>query len=134
MPIGLDAYLGDHAGALALRAYRGEVLASNIANADTPNYQARDFDFAAALRRAMSGVQAVRLAQTSERHLSGAGQRQPVIADLQYRVPVQPSIDGNTVELDTELAQFSENAMRYQATLTFLNERIHSLRTALTGQ
>jgi len=134
MAYGLDAYLNDHAGALTLRAYRSEVLASNIANADTPNYQARDFDFAAALRKAMNGVQGVRLAQTSERHLSGTGQRQAVVADLQYRVPVQPSIDGNTVELDTELAQFSENAMRYQATLTFLNERIHSMRTALPGQ
>lgn len=132
MPNGLDAYLSDHAGALSLRAYRGEVLASNIANADTPNYQARDFDFPAALRKAMSGVQRVRLSRTSERHLGGSGQA--AVADLRYRVPVQPSIDGNTVELDTELAQFSDNAMRYQATLTFLNERIRSMRTALTGQ
>ena len=131
---GLDAHLAGHLEALNLRAYRSEVLASNIANADTPNYQARDFDFAHVLREAMAAVQRVSLTRTSARHLGADGGGHAAPAALQYRVPMQPSIDGNTVELDTELAQFSDNAMRYQAALTFMNERIRGIRSALTGQ
>jgi flagellar basal-body rod protein FlgB len=109
---GIDAHLAGPLQALNLRAYRTEVLASNIANADTPNYKARDFDFAAAV----SGAVGAR------------------VAALQYRVPVQPSIDGNTVEMDTELAQFSDNALRMQADLTFMSARLRELQTAIQGQ
>ena len=130
---GLDAYLAEPSRALDLRAYRSEVLASNIANADTPNYKARDFQFAAALRGAIGERDQLPLARTSARHLGGAQAPAPLAA-LHYRVPVQPSIDGNTVELDTELAQYSENALGTQADLTFLGSKLRLLQTAITGQ
>jgi flagellar basal-body rod protein FlgB len=130
----LDDYLHTRLTALGLHAKRSEVLASNIANADTPNYKARDFDFASALRSALGTTQArIALDRTDRAHLSGPrGVDLPV--GLQYRLPVQPSIDGNTVELDQELAQFSDNALRYQANLTFLNQQIALLRSAIAGQ
>ena len=130
---GIDAHLAGSLQALDLRAYRTEVLASNIANADTPNYKARDFDFAAALSGAIGARERVALARTSVRHLGGAAGHAPAAA-LQYRVPVQPSIDGNTVEMDTELAQFSDNALRMQADLTFMSARLRELQTAIQGQ
>ena len=130
---GIDAYLAGPLQALDLRAYRTEVLASNIANADTPNYKARDFDFAAALSGAMGARERIALARSSARHLGGAAQHAPVAA-LKYRVPVQPSIDGNTVEMDTELSQFSDNALRMQADLSFMSARLRDLQTAIQGQ
>jgi flagellar basal-body rod protein FlgB len=130
---GLNEYIAAPMQAIALRAQRSEVLASNIANADTPGYKARDFDFAAALRGAIGRGERLELARTSSAHAAGATATQGGAA-VQYRVPVQPSIDGNTVELDTELAQFSDNALRYQASLTFLASKFQTLRTAVTGQ
>ena len=137
MLTGLDQLLAGPAQALSLRSTRAETLASNIANADTPNYKARDFNFPAALRAALGegsmSPQPVQLVRTSLHHLGGTlGAGLPVA--LQYRMPVQPSIDGNTAELDTELAQFSDNALHIQADLTFLNSRIRLLQTAITGQ
>jgi flagellar basal-body rod protein FlgB len=130
----IDDHLRVRLAALDLRAQRTEVLSSNIANADTPNYKARDFDFAQALRNALGGSQAkAAVARTDARHLAGHAAFDLPVA-LEYRVPVQPSIDGNTVELDRELAQFSDNALRYQAALTFVNQRIADLRTAIAGQ
>jgi flagellar basal-body rod protein FlgB len=130
---GIDAHLAGPLQALNLRAYRTEVLASNIANADTPNYKARDFDFAAALSGAVGARERVALARTSTRHLGGPAAHAPGVA-LQYRMPVQPSIDGNTVEMDTELSQFSDNALRMQADLTFMSARLRDLQTAIQGQ
>ncbi len=120
--------------ALGLRAHRQQVLAGNIANADTPNYKARDFDFSAALKEAVAGRNAgdLRLATTSSRHLSGGAARGP--AELQYRSETQSSVDGNTVDMDVERAQFAENAVHYEAGLTFLTGRIKSLMSALQGQ
>jgi flagellar basal-body rod protein FlgB len=137
MLTGLDQHLAATVQALSLHATRAETLASNIANADTPHYKARDFDFPAALRAALGGgartLPPVQLVRTSMQHLGVMrGANLPVA--LQYRVPVQPSIDGNSVELDTELAQFSDNAVRMQADLTFLNARFRTLQTAITGQ
>jgi flagellar basal-body rod protein FlgB len=129
----LDAHLAGPLQALNLRAYRTEVLASNIANADTPNYKARDFDFATVLRGAIGTRERIAVARTSTRHLAGTGGNAPAAA-LQYRVPVQPSIDGNTVEMDTELAQFSDNALRMQADLSFMSARLRELQTAIQGQ
>jgi flagellar basal-body rod protein FlgB len=130
----IDDHLRVRLAALDLRAQRMEVLSSNIANADTPHYKARDFDFAQALRSAIAGTQAkIGMVRTDAGHLAGRGARDLPVA-LQYRVPTQPSIDGNTVEMDRELGQFSDNALRYQASLTFLNQRIAGLRTAITGQ
>lgn len=128
----IDRTLAPHLRALDLRAYRSEIIAGNLANADTPNYKARDFDF----RAAMSGAQRdadIRLARTSDRHIDGA--TGPAgMPDLQYRHPVQPSIDGNTVEMDAEVGRFSDNAMRYQAALGFASGTIRELRAAIQGQ
>ena len=117
--------------ALGLRAHRQQVLAANIANADTPNYKARDFDFASTLKSAMAGRQGgdLPLAQTSSAHLSGSGAGAPV--RLMYRVPSQGSVDGNTVEMDIERGQFSENAVQYEAGLTFITHHIKLLNAAL---
>ena len=128
----IDRAFAPHVRALALRSERSEVLAANIANADTPNYKAKDFDFQSAMRGAVRNAE-LGLAKTSERHLSGHGGNGG-LAPLQYRHPVQPSIDGNTVEMDAEVGRFSDNAMRYQAALTFTNSKISGLRTAIQGQ
>ncbi len=122
----LDAHFAQPLRALNLRTARSEVLAANIANDDTPHYKARDFSFAAALKSA--GEARFALTQTSDRHLSGRSSISPA---LQYRVPVQSSIDGNTVELDTELAEFSNNAIGFQADLGFMNSKIQGMRAAI---
>ena len=128
----LDQVFGIHEEALRLRAQRTEVLAANLANADTPGYKARDFDFEAVLRREMQAP--VRLAATHSGHLGG-GHGSGVLAStrLDYRVPQQPSLDGNTVEVEREQARFSENAMRYEASLRFLDSRIKGLKLAIKG-
>ena len=134
---GIDQFFAGQMQALDLRAQRSEVLASNVANADTPNYKARDFDFASTLRSAMHGARgsrgALEVDRTSPAHLSGGSGRGPD-ADLKYRIPAQSSIDGNTVELDAELGQFTENAIRYQADLTFTSNKIRLLQIAIAGQ
>jgi flagellar basal-body rod protein FlgB len=119
-----------HEQALHFRALRNEVLSSNIANADTPNYKARDVDFSTALKNATSG--SLGLARTSELHRSGSNV-QGNEATMLYRVPTQPSLDGNTVQADVEQAAFAENAVQYRASLTFLNGTIQTLRYALKG-
>lgn len=120
---------------LSLRSQRQEVLASNIANADTPGYKARDFDFARALQEASGHSDTMRLpntqlALTSSRHLpaqgSGSGE-----AQLAYRVPLQPSLDGNTVDMDVERVNFADNTARHQVTQSFVSSRIQSLLQAL---
>ena len=109
---------GVHGAALALRSQRLSMLASNIANAATPNYKARDIDFNAALDRATKG-----------QSLTSA-----VDSSVEYRVPVTPSLDGNTVELSTEQTLFAENAVQYRTTLSFLEGRISTLKRALKGE
>ena len=109
-----EKLFGLHATALQLRSQRMMMLASNIANAATPNYKARDLDFSKALDLASQGAST-----------DGA---------IAYRVPVQPSLDGNTVELSTEQTRFGENAVQYQTTLAFLNGRINTLSRALKGE
>ncbi|EXI81453.1 MAG: putative proximal rod protein [Candidatus Accumulibacter appositus] len=120
--------------ALTLRAERQQVLAGNIANADTPHYQARDFDFTTTLQRAVSGREQgnLRLATTSPRHSPGTAAADPL--QLLYRQPTQASADGNTVDMDVERAQFAENSFFYEAGLTFLTGRINTLRSAIQGQ
>lgn len=135
--------LGDalnyHGEALKLRAERQRVLASNIANADTPNYKATDFDFKSALQSAVSAGNTLNASaangamRTDARHLSTSTMSLPGV-DLQYRTPNQLSIDGNTVEMDTERASFADNAVRYEASLRFLNAQIKALTTAIQGQ
>jgi flagellar basal-body rod protein FlgB len=129
----LDQIFGIHERALQLRGERVSVLAANLANADTPNYKARDLDFAAVLgEQSSTQSSSLGLTTTSARHL--AVQSGSVGgADLKYRMPFQPSLDGNTVEVPLEQAAFAENAVRYQASLMFINRRIASIESALTG-
>jgi flagellar basal-body rod protein FlgB len=135
MAANLDQYLGIHAAALDVRARRGELIANNLANADTPGYQARDIDFRQALARA-AGEQTsgVALSTTNAGHLGGAGPANAATnPDLKYRMPLAPALDGNTVDAQIEQAAFAENAVRYQATLTILNGKFRSLLTAIMG-
>jgi len=111
---GTDALFGIHAKALEVRQQRMAMIASNIANAATPNYKARDLDFSAALNAAEEGKDA------------GSA--------LKYRVPIQSSLDGNTVELATEQTAFAENALAYRASLSFLQSRISTVTRALKGE
>ncbi len=136
MPLNLDSYLGVHADALKLQSQRMEVLANNLANVDTPNYKARDIDFKAALAQAGSPGADLPLATTSAGHLGGASSNGGVDASpaLKYRVPLAPSLDGNTVDAQLEQAAFADNTVRYQATLSFISARLKNLMTAITGQ
>lgn len=120
---------GQHAIALKLRSMRTEVLASNIANADTPNYKARDLDFGAVLGRAQTERVAMQRTHAAHRDTTGAAGG----AELKYRLPHQPSQDGNTVQQDVEQAEFAENVLRYRASLTFLSGKIRTLRLAIKG-
>jgi len=166
----LNAYLGIPAQALTLAAQRTDVLAANLANADTPNYKARDLDFKAALAAAsgqtdgatlaltttapddltaagtLSGTSAAAgtaaasgaaapgagtaLAAPAGAGLAGSG----VDAYLKYRVPLAPALDGNTVDEQLEESAFAENTVRYQASLTFLNVKLHDLQTAISSE
>ena len=128
----LDAALRFHQEALNLRARRQEVLSANIANADTPHYKARDFDFSSRLTEAVErGRQSMsmNMSTTSARHLPGEA-RASADDELLYRTPAQSSIDGNTVEMDMERVNFADNAMRYEANLTLLGAKIKSLLAA----
>jgi flagellar basal-body rod protein FlgB len=112
----IDRQLGIHATALRLRSQRLDILAGNIANAATPGYKARDLDFKAALAQAGT-----------------ANGSQATGSAMRYRVPVQASLDGNTVELSTEQTAFAENAVNYRASLSFLTGRIQTIMAALKG-
>jgi flagellar basal-body rod protein FlgB len=131
----MTATLDFQATALSLQAQRAKVLASNIANADTPNYQAKDFDFGQALSQATQAASQNPAApvQTHPAHLSTAGAAAPTPV-LQYRQPLQASLDGNSVDLDTERAAFAENSVRYEASLRFLNGQIKTMLSAINGQ
>ncbi|MEZ5525470.1 MAG: flagellar basal body rod protein FlgB [Pseudomonadales bacterium] len=132
MAISFEAALGIHDKALAFRSQRAEVLANNIANADTPGYQARDLDFRQVLAQA-TGNGDINLKRTNGRHLANANTA-GMGAELQYRVPMQPSIDGNTVDLQIEQAEYTENAIDFQASFTFLNSKLSGLMRAIKGE
>lgn len=119
MSIDFDKALGVHADTLKLRAERTKILASNIANENTPGYQARDMNFSASLQQALAG---------------GDGLLGTDAADLQYRVPNQASSDGNTVELGVEQAAFSQNASDFQTSLSFINIKLKGLARVIEGQ
>jgi flagellar basal-body rod protein FlgB len=115
----LDDYLRFNEAALSLRSQRQELIASNIANADTPNYKARDIDFASALNGVLGRAGASTAAQ------SGAA--------VLYRAPAQGAADGNTVDMDVERNQFADNAIRYEASITLMNAQIKHMLAALQG-
>jgi flagellar basal-body rod protein FlgB len=123
-----DNLLGIHEQALAVRSQRIDLLSQNIANAQTPGFKARDLDFKAVLSAATGD----RLRTTHAQHLAvGEGQQRNGVV---YRVPLNASADGNTVESSVEQAQFGAAAAQYQATLDFLNNRVSGLRRALRGE
>lgn len=130
----LDDYFRVQENAMKLRAQRQEVLASNIANADTPQYKARDFDFSTAFESAMQSGKSGSLNTTNARHLQPSSSLDPLSQQLAYRGEYQSSIDGNTVDMDTEMREFTDNALRYQAAVTFMQKRIESMRSALQSQ
>ncbi|MBB5608723.1 MULTISPECIES: flagellar basal body rod protein FlgB [unclassified Janthinobacterium] len=141
----LDDYMRFNETALSLRSTRQEVLASNIANADTPNYKARDVDFASALKGALAkaGGAAPALKGTSPQHMAGKGvagaagsKAAGSLADgtpLLYRAPAQGAVDGNTVDMDLERNAFADNAIRYETAITLLNGQIKGMLTAIQG-
>lgn len=130
MAINLDEALGIHSRALELRAYRAQLLATNIANADTPNYKAVDVDFKSALSEAQSGQLPLAVTQPDQIQPEGGG---PSNFQVMYRVPLQPSLDGNTVDMQMEQAEFARNALQHQASLTFLDSRIKGIISAIRG-
>ncbi len=127
----IDKEFGIHAKALELRSRRAQVLAANLANADTPNYKAKDIDFKSALKRA-ADQQSVNIKTTNSRHIGTPSSiRQP---EIYYREASQNTLDGNTVDSQIEQAQFMQNAIRYQATLTFLTGKVKGLMSAIRGE
>ena len=134
MPGHLDTEFRFLQSALDLRAYRQQTLASNVANADTPNYKARDFDFSKELTRAVDGRDSkITLKTTSSHHLQPKADN-PLGVDLLYRSSMQPSIDGNTVDMDIERAQFTDNAIHYQFAVDRISGKVKNLLTAIQGQ
>lgn len=130
----IDHEIGFQRAALNLRAYRQELLASNIANADTPHYKARDIDFKAALDSARAGrAGAADLARTSAGHMAGSGSG-PYGAQIKYRSEYQSAVDGNTVNMDIERAAFAGNALQMEAMLTFIGGKFKTLASAIQGQ
>lgn len=129
----LDELLGFHQTALNLRAYRQQMIASNIANADTPNYKAKDIDFRAALQGAISKNTVPQdMATTSPLHMKSGGAA-PVDLPIKYRTVDQPSVDGNTVDLDVERSQFMDNAIHYEANIEFIRGQIRTMLSAIQG-
>jgi flagellar basal-body rod protein FlgB len=131
----IDQELSFSRTALNLRSYRQELLASNIANADTPNYKARDIDFKSALSNSLAGKSAgdLHLTTTSASHLVSAGSNASS-ANVLYRGEYQGAVDGNTVNMDIERSAFAENAVHVEALLTFVREQIKGMNLALQAQ
>jgi len=129
----LDNAFGIHGEVLKLRAQRTAQIASNIANVDTPNYKSKDIDFQTAMKQVKQSSDVSTLNRTQAGHMtiSGDSASSP---PLLYRVPTQPSIDGNTVNAQFEQAQFAKNAVEYQASFNFLNGSIKRLLTAIRGE
>lgn len=131
----LDDMLGFHQQALRVRDQRQQVLASNIANADTPHYKARDMDFKATLQGALKGgggAGGIGLAATASGHMAG----KPGVGaggGLLYRTPAQGSVDGNTVDMDAERAAFAENALQYEFNLTRITQQIKGMLAVIQG-
>lgn len=130
----IDNMFQFHQAALNLRAARQELIAGNIANADTPNYKARDIDFASALQGAISGgATKLPMTNTSNSHLNSGNGESVLGAPILYRNVIQPSADGNTVDMDVERAQFADNALRYEASVKFVSDEAKDVLAALQG-
>jgi len=148
----LDQLFGFQEQALRLRSQRHQILASNIANADTPNYKARDFDFQSALQQAVGqqSGSSLPMTATAAGHLTTTGapagevtpmqaslqssiqqQTKALQGEVQYRTSQQPSIDGNTVDMDGERMRFADNTVRYEADLNIVTQKIKSMLAAI---
>jgi len=135
MPINFDSALGIHADALRIRSQRAELLATNLVNADTPNYKARDIDFKSALSMASAAQSSGDLKTTHQQHLStNMSNSDALLSQAQYRVAIQDSLDGNTVDAEIEQGQFMQNAVQYQASLEFLGGKFNAITKALKGE
>jgi len=132
MAISFHNALGISEQALKLRAERADILSGNLANIDTPNYKARDFDFQSALREQMQPDDQVRLTATEPGHI-GFGGSDSMSPQTMYRIPNQPSIDGNTVEEHVEHAEFMKNSLEFQVAFTLLNGDFKGLTKAIRG-
>lgn len=128
----LDQLINVQRQALGVRAQRQQILAANIANADTPHYKARDIDFQSVLADSLAGKSqssGVDLSRTNARHLAGTGTPSPF--PVLYRRDTQSSVDGNTVDMDTERAAFADNSLHYEAAVTFLTGQFRTMQTAV---
>lgn len=134
MSISFASALGIHEQALGFRAQRAEVLANNMANADTPNYKARDLDFASVLAEQSAKAKggAFGLNRTNSHHISAEGMAMGE-AELAYRIPTSPSLDQNTVDTQIEQSNYAQNAVNFQASFTLLNSKFKGLVSALRG-
>jgi len=131
----IDSFFGANAQSLLVRARRAEILASNIINADTPNYKAKDLDFNAILNSSnnATSVKPVSVNSNHDKHISNSLSNSYSL-QTKYRVPEHPSLDGNTVDSHIEKSQFTENAVRYQISLGLLNNKIQGLISTLRGE
>jgi flagellar basal-body rod protein FlgB len=133
----LDDALSFHQNALRVRGQRQELIAANIANADTPNFKARDIDFKAAMQSAMTGInkEAFKVTKTSEMHLNGipTNTTSGNAGEALFRPIIQGSVDGNTVDMDVERNQFADNGIRYEASLTLINAQLKQMLAAIQG-
>ena len=129
----IDRAFSIHDDAMMLRSRRSSILAANIANADTPNYKARDMDFRTMLGNAEASQRGqLKMATTNQRHMDTTLPGQS--AEVMYRNPLQPALDGNTVDMHAEQARFAQNALQYQTSLTMMNSKIRGLQLAIRGQ
>ncbi len=134
MAISFNSALGIHEKALHVRAKRAEVLANNLVNADTPNFKARDIDFRSVLKGQMTDNldSATRIKATNSRHFGASTNMfEP---ELMYRNPMQPSLDGNTVDEQADMSRFAQNSMDFQASFQFLNSKFTGLKNAIKGE
>ena len=134
MPISFDRSFSIHDDAMILRGKRSSMLASNLANADTPGYKARDVDFQQLLNQAKNESQPNRITMSSTHGAHIASTARDLDAQVMYRNPLHASLDGNTVDSHVEQAEFAENAMMFQASFSFLNSKVKGLMKALKGE
>ena len=133
MPFNFDSYLGVHENALNIQARRAQVLASNLANTDTPGYKAREIDFKSHMQSlGRDNTSPDSLMQTHALHMKPDSFIDGY--ELKYRIPYQPSLDGNTVEQQVEMSAYSDNAMRYLMSLRLLSGKFNTLTSAIKGQ
>ncbi|WP_045738592.1 flagellar basal body rod protein FlgB [Xanthomonas sp. MUS 060] len=128
----ISSYLGVHGDALPLREQRMKLIASNLSNVDTPGYKAQDLDFDAAMRAAQGQRDGTQLQVTDSRHIAVGGDG---LNPFQIsRESSQPNLDGNTVDPDAERAAYGRAALEYRASLSFIDSKVRTMLTAITGQ